>query len=1723
MLRSMEPTTSPTSISVGMAKNVLNGYYRIRNCGSGSFLSGISYLKNNTASNTASELPPFAVAAKACEQDTSSQVWIIRGAPNDNVNPGVALDIATGSQNYDHIAQPGVAPGIEPIDSGVLLIIELAKSSVSAGSGYPFRLEVKKKADKDGPLIFPGAPGLLDPDFPLPPNNSAFTPQVSSVAFNPEDKASLELVAAPRGGPSTNFQFISIKGAESEDGSIEEFVIYHPQTKSYLSEFLDNASNQDININLVGEAELAELFKDNEGNLSQDIPKYLRWRIHSEAFGPRAGEFRLIHSLSLTALGAVSPSPSPGHEGAQLVKSSFGLDDLGASISIADAGAPSLVSLNAKNCISNDLKWTIRPYVVDEVAYMLSNQQSYLSGENSEGSIPVLNPESPQSQNYLWKFMFVPSTKVATPEIPGIYTPPPKTDLYAANLHYIMYREVENFDIFLGLLPTKNTEGKSSPAVVSLKVPHSAHHIGESISGCGNRVARLLRQDPASFWSRYGWLIWRMNVFKKLPPDGVYTISPRVWEGPPKFLGISNTYPTAAGLNLLDKTAIIEIGTGSWLWNISTQVADNGIIYQYIRNYHSGHNINIYQNNITAFRTSRDSRWKRWHIVAADNSGSDVNNQLYLWTSHVHRSSSVEAAPMSKPTSVKLVIDEGNIEKPNLNQWWEFTHVNLLNLKTDIQVRFDTLPRFIDHQPDDFERESYLPDGLYKIEHRFTKSNLIADSFTTDDTVRLTKTVGTEEFSSTDTYSRSLWYVERDIQSTDITYTYTITNMDDTRQPMKLQERYDIVLQPYTGVTVALKSGTENNKSRWRLWKHKTLGYVIQSRGGSGGVLGVTREGKISTRPLLGDSPFPSNYWGFTRLRNDFSEGIYSISREPSHKYLSHIDDGREVISEIDGRNGTSSTWVVKPTDRGLYTIQNSLSMLYLSRTSDNATATMREFVPIRESCVTRAEPSEWMFQRTSEGLLRIRNPIANTTWNIESESAYAFSRIEPDARLFESRSSDKIAPGVYSITNIARGSILGFGTSRSLGAVATSKADSGFTWRIMPSTTGFYSISENDNYLSVSTKAIDPRESQPCVGVKGLDLALWKLVITQEGFYKIVNKETGLAIAPHWDEGDDSLVQARDDSASIKSTIWKIEMKEAVEDPGDASFERTLPDGPYFLENVSSKLVLGDKGRDNVISTDYQANGRDTIASKFQVFSIRKNHDGWYRISGYTRGTYLSLQWNQNTATLIFKESSMSTEDDTLDWRFVQQASTPNVTLVNQSAPELGFEVSDRQMRISSFSARNQAMLWSISPAMGTTKDTKFSPGVYLISAYLSREEVTARLATAVDSNADDTTSTEPPLALEYGDSDTIILNPLAPQNPTQMWTLQEVSNMPTENVYDILAFGLSTQLIIPDAKRRRWRFIVQNTGGFKIRTAMQNDDEESEVYLARSNKKLILVKAKEAEQNDLLWQIGRTGFYLQNQAVTLFNKVLAVDRNDDVQMINYQLSWLISSLQMSRRIWHLIKNSDSSYSLINEATRWPLHPQSGRMRATTVQGGIPSEFQKWDLVKLGDGIALRFKGVTTLTLLLGVTGERGSGVILRPGPQEVSRRAETQEPYDVPVSWKTWSMIPVAVVEGKPYMSLPRYLVTTKSEGSSYWCHTWQENSSSGAVRLSAYEPDNSVRLINRLLHIPNSKLTRSIVATVPNADTRRIFSINQRSYRASTPKQWWHYGQSGFNRST
>ncbi|KAK6339730.1 hypothetical protein TWF718_009124 [Orbilia javanica] len=816
------------------AKNVLNGYYRIRNSGSGSLLSGVSHLKDDQINKIVGELPPFAIAAKACEEDVSSQVWIIREAPKDNVDPRAALDIATGSQS------PSAAPDVYQDNNGNQLVIELAKSSVGAGSGFPFRLEVRNKSENHEPLVLPEAPGLLDPDFPLPPNNFSFISQTSSTATEAGLSPSFELVAAPRGGTSTVFQFISINEIESGVGSVDNFLIYHPQTKSYLAESQDNNSNQNGSIILVTEAQLAELIENGSDGAHSDSLEYLRWTIQSEPFGPRRGDFRLIHSLSLTALGAVPSLAPSGIEEGSLIGSQSNLDetDTDVSLSISGGELPSFKLLNPANCISNDLKWSITPRVTGGVSYTLSNQQRYLSIEDSGKLRSITESESSQPQARLWKFMFVPSTKVATPEIPGIYAPPPKHDLYAANLHYILYKEEKDFDIFLGLLRIRKEE-RYCPAIVSLKVSHSKDPEGEPISGCSNRVTRLLRRDPVEFWRKYGWLIWRMNVFKRLPPDGIYTISPKEG-GNSKLLGISEIYPTATKLNLLENTTIEDLGTGSWLWNVSTQVADNGVVYQYIKNYHTGHNINIFKNEITAFRTGRDSRWKRWHIISADTiSLEDGASELCLWTSHAVRSLSVKASPEANPTALRLVGDDDNSGQKH--QWWEFKYVEFSKPIADVRVRFDVTPRFITHQPDDFVKDSYLPDGLYKIEHKFTKSNLVADSFATDDTIRLTKTIGVEEFASTDTYARSIWYIKRDLQSTDITHTYTLTNMDNTSYPMKLQERYDILLQPYTGVTVALKSGAERGKQQWRLWKHKTLGYVIQNRGGSGGILGVTK------------------------------------------------------------------------------------------------------------------------------------------------------------------------------------------------------------------------------------------------------------------------------------------------------------------------------------------------------------------------------------------------------------------------------------------------------------------------------------------------------------------------------------------------------------------------------------------------------------------------------------------------------------------------------------------------------------------------------------------------------------------------------------------------------------------------------------------------------------------------------------------------------------------
>lgn len=115
------------------------------------------------------------------------------------------------------------------------------------------------------------------------------------------------------------------------------------------------------------------------------------------------------------------------------------------------------------------------------------------------------------------------------------------------------------------------------------------------------------------------------------------------------------------------------------------------------------------------------------------------------------------------------------------------------------------------------------------------------------------------------------------------------------------------------------------------------------------------------------------------------------------------------------------------------------------------------------------------------------------------------------------------------------------------------------------PTGTGYYTITAKQQFLGMPTLTSSFRSEMPCEAIGGSNLSQWKLVQNNVADYKIVNKETGLALG-HSD-GFLNPVQMADDGTEIKSCTWKLEMTAVEVDSKDKQRpfvpqERTLADG---------------------------------------------------------------------------------------------------------------------------------------------------------------------------------------------------------------------------------------------------------------------------------------------------------------------------------------------------------------------------------------------------------------------------------------------------------------------------------------------------------------------------------------------------------------------------------
>jgi hypothetical protein len=124
-------------------------------------------------------------------------------------------------------------------------------------------------------------------------------------------------------------------------------------------------------------------------------------------------------------------------------------------------------------------------------------------------------------------------------------------------------------------------------------------------------------------------------------------------------------------------------------------------------------------------------------------------------------------------------------------------------------------------------------------------------------------------------------------------------------------------------------------------------------------------------------------------------------------------------------------------------------------------------------------------------------------------------------------------------VVNVATQLVLGWFPSdqTALGTVARSyKPDrSPILWRILPSGTGYYSLSQNGFPLGISTET---QRAAPHASVSGLDTSMWKLVKFDGGNYRIVNKQSGLLLAM---DLSGAVVQEVYDGLSAGRNEWQL------------------------------------------------------------------------------------------------------------------------------------------------------------------------------------------------------------------------------------------------------------------------------------------------------------------------------------------------------------------------------------------------------------------------------------------------------------------------------------------------------------------------------------------------------------------------------------------------------
>lgn len=395
-------------------------------------------------------------------------------------------------------------------------------------------------------------------------------------------------------------------------------------------------------------------------------------------------------------------------------------------------------------------------------------------------------------------------------------------------------------------------------------------------------------------------------------------------------------------------------------------------------------------------------------------------------------------------------------------------------------------------------------------------------------------------------------------------------------------------------------------------------------------------------------------YWDFISANPIVKNGTYQIRNVDSNLYLGSADSG--ITQNLSGTN-----WNIEQQADGYYRIYataRSSQVLTYDETSGNIIS-----APSNDS-----DSQKWLIAKGADGSIRLspKTDIGNIMVS-ESSSTGAYGNVvlqqdsfSPNGKwIMEKPTADTPIPdGIYEIQDITSGKLIQ-AESGSLGAVAhlwesadTDNQKLDFAYQ----NDGTYKITvlSSDNVLTVPASSSNNGVQLQFYAWNGGDHQRWYVVDIGGGFFKLINKYSGLVvdISENGTVNGTKIQQWQDTGAPAQ--MFRLL-------PDDPVTSMELNDGVYELQGkTSGKLIHSASGAPGSIAHLWEDANTDNQRLRFE-----RQDDDTYKITVLSSGSVLTAR-DAGTGNGVQLDFSAWTDGDHQKW-YVVDCGGGYVKLINK------------------------------------------------------------------------------------------------------------------------------------------------------------------------------------------------------------------------------------------------------------------------------------------------------------------------------------------------------------------------------------------------------------------------------------------------------------------------